>query len=105
MWASLSSLTMMFRYTLEESATLQDGTRRAYNEVMAPHHAWMVRQAVGAGIYLMQSKDVFVGQLGGDGKFTPEQVIQDLKDLVSILNAIYVKTWSLFEDHKLTDLP
>jgi hypothetical protein len=48
---------------------LRDPALLAYEQVLAPHHGWAIRKAVGAGMYFIPTKSEFLKKLNEDGEF------------------------------------
>lgn len=61
MWF-LDFVTTLLRGLLEdgEGKSLSQLARGAYDSALAPHHPWLLRQTVSAGLLMLPSKDAFL---------------------------------------------
>lgn len=54
------------RLLVTEGDCLRDPALLAYEQVLAPHHGWATRKAVGAGMYFLPTKSEFLKKLNED---------------------------------------
>lgn len=48
--------------------SLKDPASKAYQQVFAPHHGWVIRKAVAAGMYALPTKEQLLNKLNEDGE-------------------------------------
>ncbi|KAL6198477.1 hypothetical protein ACLB2K_028266 [Fragaria x ananassa] len=46
--------------------SLKDPASKAYQQVFAPHHGWVIRKAVGVGMYALPTKEQLLNKLNED---------------------------------------
>lgn len=49
--------------------SLNDPASKAYAQVFAPYHGWVIRKAVAAGMYALPTKVQLLKKLNEDGEF------------------------------------
>ena len=51
---------MVATNNLEKGISIKEPAYKAYEQVFAPHHNWMIRKALGACMFLLPSKSQFL---------------------------------------------
>lgn len=71
--------------------SLKDAATTAYGQVCAPFHNWAIRQAVGAGMYALPTRDQLISRLNETGKLLRLPVLY-LSKLISEAQAFYLNS-------------
>lgn len=48
--------------------SLKEAASKAYEQALAPHHSWAIRQAVRASLYTLPNREKFLARVGEDGE-------------------------------------
>ncbi|KAK9936906.1 hypothetical protein M0R45_013726 [Rubus argutus] len=54
--------------------SLKDPASKAYQQVFAPHHGWVIRKAVAAGMYALPTKEQLLNKLNEDENSAKDQM-------------------------------
>ncbi|KAL2469611.1 Accelerated cell death 11 [Abeliophyllum distichum] len=80
-----------------EGNSLKDAASKAYAQVLAPHHGWAIRKAVGAGMYALPTKSQLLKKLNEDEVSAKIQMQNYIASSIPVI--IYID--KLFNSRKL----
>ncbi|XP_014255640.1 ceramide-1-phosphate transfer protein-like [Cimex lectularius] len=84
-----------------EDSTSSVGTE-AYNQTLAQHHGFFVRQAASIGLWTLPSKKELLRKLFGD---RTDEAMEALPVALKSCNCTYLKLHELFKSNNLLELP
>ena len=67
--------------------SLKNPASKAYEKVFAPHHGWVIRKTVAAGMYTLPTKAQLLKKLNEDGECVKQLINTWIESLKSVLNA------------------
>jgi len=101
MWGSQFIRVLLKELGSDDSLTTKEALRSAYDKVLAPHHSWLIRKAVGAALYLAPERNAFLAKLGVDMDRKDEYLTRIEASLGSTCDRMY----AYYEKHGILDLP
>jgi hypothetical protein len=84
---------VLFEHILvTEGNSLKEPASKAYEQVFAPHHAWTIRKAVGAGMFMLPTKSQFLKKLHeeeGSAREHIQEFVKSAGPVVQYVNDMY----------------
>lgn len=84
-------------------ASLSDAGKYAYDQALAPHHPWLLRKTVSAGLLLLPSKPNFFASIAGANPI--EDVPVRMSEFRRQCDPVRVALWDFLKANNLEDLP
>lgn len=82
----------------EKTATI---CKAAYNDTLAQHHPWLVRQGANVAMYAMPTREQLLNRVC----FDVEKSLSILPDVLDISKTVYDRTEELYTNFDLHSLP
>lgn len=84
-------------------ASLSDAAKFAYDAALAPHHPWLLRKTVSAGLLMLPNKSNFFASIAGGSAV--EEVPARLAAFRRQVDPVKEALWNFLKTNNLQDLP
>lgn len=81
---------------LSTGSNISGGVSKAYNSTLAKYHTWLIRQAVGAAMHTLPSKEYILKHIN--------QSDSSITRLVTVIRDVHSAVQAVFEDNSLLQL-
>ncbi|GAQ85540.1 Sphingosine Transfer Protein ACD11 homolog [Klebsormidium nitens] len=91
--ASKASFERDFSSPQNYGVSLKEAASKAYEQALAPHHSWAIRQAVRASLYTLPSREKFLARVGEDEfSWRPyaQEFVNDSDPVIKYVISLYV---------------